>query len=434
MSRAVQVLVLAQSGLIGAAAAIMLMAPRLIPLLIGVLALSCLVGDAWCRLPAKFTIDHFVGPVSIAAALFTAYALASSLWAANFAVAVQSGGQVLALIAAAIYLCSALPRRLAALDAVSRRRYLRAVPIGFAIGLVFLVEEFLSGHRLMIATLQAFPELAGAGRKGLVYSDTSIAWMHSFYVNQNVAALVLLSPPALAAAALWLDPRVRTVVLGLTLALIIVVVFASDSETAKLACVAGMVTYVAVTRSPSMTTTGLALVFTLGLLFAPALGRVPAALGLHNATWLTIGARDRVVIWDATARTSMQSPVLGVGIQSTRFTKIEPTELDGTRSPRSQLGWHSHNAYLQSWLELGAAGVLLLVVLGNAVIRSTARSSAQTRPAALALTATALAIAGTGWGMWQPWLLSSLLAAIVFLQIPATEARLRQGDGRMSTP
>ena len=245
MSSPLQKLVLIQSGYIGAAAGLILVAPRLAPLLIGLLALSYLVADIGMPGPTQITASRFVGPVSLTMAGLTVYALLSALWAASVPAAVQSGGQLLLSLTAAVYLCDAIPRRFAALDQADRRRYLRAVPIGFAIGLVFLLEEFLSGHRIMLAMLGAWPALAGVGRKGLVYSDATLASMHGFYVNQNVAALVLMAPPALAAATLWLPASSRTTATGLGGVLLAITVFASDSETAKLACVVGVLTWLA---------------------------------------------------------------------------------------------------------------------------------------------------------------------------------------------
>jgi exopolysaccharide production protein ExoQ len=418
----------ALSSLIGVCALFALLAPRLTPALLGVLALSFLAADRLAAPRVGYTRTDFTGPVSIITAAFAAYCLASSLWAANAGQALQSGAQTLLLLICALYLSVAIPRRLTGLPFDESRRYLRAAPIGVALGAAFLVEELLSGHRLMIAMLQAFPGLAGAGRKGLEISGDEIAGMHAFYINQNVAALVLLAGPALAATRLWLSPRIGSIAIALGLALAAAGVFASFSETAKLGLAAAVIVYLAAQRRRDLATKALMAVFAIGLVLAPALGRVPAALGLHQNQSLPVGVRERVVIWDATARAGLQAPLFGIGLQSTRFTKA--TAVPGHQLPegRSQLGWHSHNAYLQSWLELGAVGVALLLALGLLLIREAARFSTAVAPFALALTAAALATAATGWGMWQPWLLASLLTAIAFLRIAETEVQIRDGQ------
>ena len=430
MSRNEQVLVLAQSAFIGLSAALMVIAPRLIPLLIGVLAVSCLIADISLPGPARLHWRQLVGPVSVTAVLFAGYALSSARWASNGALAVQSGLQVLALLGAAFYLSASLPHRLAGLDAASRRRYLRAVPLGVGIGLGFMFEEYLSSHRGMIVALEAFPGLAGVGRKGLIYSGNSIAAMYDYYINQNAAVLVLLSLPAVTAAALWLGPRVARPAIGAWLVVLALVVFTSESETAKLACITSLAAYLAARRWPTAAVTTVTVAFAAGLMLAPVLGRLPVAAGLDKAGWIPFSARDRMMLWDTAARTTMQSPMFGIGMQSTRFIKDGAAEQRGTTEASSpegtaippRLGWHSHNAYLQSWLELGAVGVLLLLVLGVGLIRSTAQGPGATRPAALALAVAALTIAATGWGMWQPWLLAALVGAIVFHRIAETEA------------
>ena len=430
--------VLAQSSVLGLMVGTMLLIPRATPGPGVLLALCSIAADLWQPTGDKVDAGRYVGPVSLSLAALTLYALASTTWAANPALALQSSLQLAALGVATIYLCEAVPRRIAGLVAGDRALYVRAIPIAFGIGLVILAVDFSSRHSIMLAVLSAFPGLAGSGRKGLVASGSTFTWMHSFYVNQNIAALVLLMQPTLAAAGLWLPERWRRTVIWSSAALMLVVVLMSDSETAKLAAIVSLAVSLAAARWPQRAATAMAVVFSLGLLLAPVLGRLPAMAGLDKAPWVTIGVRDRVLIWDATARTSLQSPILGIGMQSTRFTEARlgrdgagtPDAAAGSqaRMPTSQLGWHSHNAYLQAWLELGVIGVLILLALGLALIRNAAQSPAAIRPAALGLAAAALTIAATGWGMWQPWLLASVAAATLCLKIAITEAIARGAD------
>jgi O-antigen ligase len=88
-----------------------------------------------------------------------------------------------------------------------------------------------------------------------------------------------------------------------------------------------------------------------------------------------------------------------------------------------QLGWHAHNVYLQSWLELGAVGTLLLLAAGLAGIRGALALHPMLLPYAAALVAGVMAIAATGWGMWQPWLIGGAAAASVLMAMLDRDAR-----------
>ena len=398
-------LVLVQSSLVAGMAGTMLLAPRATPIAGALLLLCCIVADLWLPTAAEVRLDRLIGPVSLILAVLVVYGLASVVWSANPALALQSAVQLAAISATTIYVCEAVPRRLRELYPAARGLFIRAAPITFGLGVVVVAVDLFTGHRPLIALLAAYPDLAGVGRKGVIASGSTVTGILGFYVNQNMAALVLLLLlPTLACARLWLSEPLRTPLTALTSSLAVAVVLGSDSETAKLAAVVGLAVTLAALRWPQRVTTVIKVVFCVGLLFAPLFGRLPALAGLDTASWAPVGVRDRVAIWNATARASFEAPMRGIGIQSTRFTEVsdpsgqasspaKPTAAAAPRRPASQLGWHSHNAYLQAWLELGALGVVILLALGLALIGYVAQSPPAIRPAALGLMAAALTIA-----------------------------------------
>ena len=122
-------------------------------------------------------------------------------------------------------------------------------------------------------------------------------------------------------------------------------------------------------------------------------------------------------IWHNTAITAAQSPVIGIGVQSTRFQApaAGADKALATGTGRAPLGWHAHNFFLQTWLELGAGGALLLLGVLLAGVGAIGRLGAQAMPYGAALFATIVAIGATGWGLWQPWLLGTFAAGVICL-------------------
>ena len=90
----------------------------------------------------------------------------------------------------------------------------------------------------------------------------------------------------------------------------------------------------------------LGLVFAFAVIFAVPLARVPHAVGLQDAEWLSVGARQRVSIWHHTAEAVGKNPILGVGIQSTRFlgngsgTESGDESSEPSADTTRKLGWH----------------------------------------------------------------------------------------------
>ncbi|MCW2245766.1 O-antigen ligase [Azospirillum fermentarium] len=146
-------------------------------------------------------------------------------------------------------------------------------------------------------------------------------------------------------------------------------------------------------------------------------GAVPAALvaervaHLSDAGWLFQSARHRVEIWDRAATKILESPWLGLGLDSSRAvpaggvtSKFEP--MDNTLLPL-----HPHNAFLQVWFELGAAGAVLATALLLLVLRAVGRLAAGDQPLALALYAAGLTLSSMAYGLWQAWWMAALMAA-----------------------
>lgn len=398
-------------------------APRLLPALIALFAVVMLLDERRRGMLTATLNATAKSSLAIPAAAFLGYALLSALWSADALFAAQSVTQVAVTIVATLYLCHALPPMLAALDPPRRAWFLRGIPIGTLVAIAFLVVETGTGHAITLAVLRVFPALGGDNIKEIIRQGEQLVYLREFFLNRSIAAMVLMGAPLALALALMTGGVRRSIWLGLTgLALAGIVVY-SESETAKLGLFAGLATYAASRRWPRHTWLVLAALIVAGTILAMPLARLPHAFGLQHVSSLPISVRERAVIWDYTARAAINRPLFGIGAQSTREVQQQITKARGAIELQPSPGWHAHNFILQAWYELGAVGAALLALLALALNRGAYGLDAAARPFAMALMAATMAIAVTGWGLWQPWLIAAMALPCIALAGLSLETR-----------
>jgi O-antigen ligase len=309
---------------------------------------------------------------------------------------------------------------------------------GAAIGFAITCFEFALGHPLQWWILKTWPGIRPEGnsiqilaeRGGQVITLPSsqnrtpppdeILKILTDGLNRHLSSLLLILWPAVCLALKAFQDQKRYIVAGILFALAAGAIFSGHSETAILALVGGTLTFVAAHYWPRAAHWTVTTAWCIAVIFAIPLVLAPYKAGLHKAEWLFVGARDRITIWNLTAERAMKTPVLGVGIRSTRAINRElPKTLekkpDLVAPPR--LGLHAHNNFLQVWFELGAVGAALVLALGLALLQTIRRMAADMRAFALAAFATACIVAAFGWGLWQSWLLSGYALSIISVRL-----------------
>lgn len=428
---------LQSTGLAVLAGAICVM-PRVVPWVLCLLALLYAVP----RLDRarRHAVQAVTGMAPLATLLVPGLGVLSTLWSVSARDSFDAAITALGLAFVALYLIAAIGRQLPGLSPVWRRRFVRAMPAGGIAGLAFLAAETLTGNGITRRALTTFPVLTGERGKGVRIEAGQVAEIAGFFMNRNVAGLALIAIPVLLGAWIWLPQPRRKPIVAAMLACLFLVVFASDSETAKLALVAGAAIVALAHRWPTGTAVGLGATLAVGLLFTISLARLPLLLGLHEASWLPYSHRDRVLIWDANAEIARSHPVLGAGVEAGKFLQLEylrqrdATKAGATPTPQTETrqvaarrpAWHAHNFYLQTRLELGLVGSIAALVFGLVMIAAAARLDARLVPWGLGLIAATMATAISGWGMWQPWFVAGLGASTVFLNLLATYMALDQ--------
>ncbi|PWC37497.1 ligase [Azospirillum sp. TSO35-2] len=203
------------------------------------------------------------------------------------------------------------------------------------------------------------------------------------------------------------------------------------SRSAMLGIAVGLVTLAAARRCARWTRRVIGAVVTAAfLLVLPGALLIAGRLDLDHAHWLFRSAQHRVEIWGHAATRALQTPWFGQGIDSSRALPPEGAVSDFAPIGDSLLPLHPHNAFLQVWLETGAAGAMLALAAMLLLLAGTARLSRHDQPFALALYATALAMGSTAYGIWQAWWMAGFLAAALMLRLATRIAGQPEGDPR----
>lgn len=234
-----------------------------------------------------------------------------------------------------------------------------------------------------------------------------------FRLNRAAVALVLLLPLV---SVLLLREHQRVLV-ALTWLCSAAAVIISVSYSAKLGLLVLLAALPLAYAAPLLMHRVIGATAVFLILFMPIVASLANALvpdSVHQAVGygsLTI----RGEIWGETARFIQDKPFFGWGIEAAHVIASLPEAANLSQSQRDLLNWsHTHNAPLQIWLELGAAGALAAAAAVIAAMIQLERLPRPLLPAASTTFAAAFAIACVSHGAWQAWWWG-LLALVVTL-------------------
>lgn len=379
-----------------------LLAPRTtVPVLVG-LSILCIATALINGLRPKelFRLD-------LGLALFagvTAYLFLNATWSLDpsraFGKAVWFG-----LI---IVLTFGASRALSAWQGPQIRAAFAAFLTGLAVGVAYILFESLTDQSLVRLMYNTLPITQPDGPKGIFIRDGIIVRVAAFELNRNVAVMLLMLWPTLLCLRQLGDKRWGLLaVIALCLAAAVSIGF-SQHETSKLGLILSAIVFVFALPWPTATRRVLWAGWCLAFILVVPLASSGFKAQLHEAEWLPYSAKERVVLWGYTAEQIPKAPILGIGLASAR--KIQQDQTTGRKPKGSgftwQGGWHSHNAFLQTWYELGAVGVFLLIVAGMSVFGYIGRLSTAIQPFILAQLTAFLVISAFSWGMWQSWFMA----------------------------
>lgn len=349
------------------------------------------------RLPRP---DRAIGIPIVALLLWMAVA---SLWSFDISRALILVVRLGVLLLAGLVLFEFIRRR----TTEERLKAARWLLYGFGLGVaIFLIEHFLDFPIYRFLT-------------GIDPSEP----VHLSRLNRAATSLAMLAWPL--AATTFLNPD-RPWLRAASLA-VAPVVLVTESVTAQIAILVGCL-FVCVARLHFVLARRLLLVATLfGISVAPLIAHELYEQGVMDWQILPPSAQHRIYIWNFVSDLIAERKAFGWGFDASRnmpnFGVMNFQENDGDVVPL-----HPHNAALQVWLELGAAGmVIVLAVLVLLWIRMDALPD-PARIAAHGLYVTTLSVAMTGYGIWQSQWIAAILAVASLIPLgvgdePTTAAR-----------
>jgi O-Antigen ligase len=348
------------------------------------------------------------GSVSLHLAIFLLYALASSAWA------VDPENSIISTLAAILVgggtLC--LLRLFADETRPNLLHMGEGLWMGFIVGLLYLFTEILTDQSIKIWLYNAVGIAPGdlAPTSYFSWSGGKLVAISREDLTRNMAPLTIFLWPAIAGIEGTMKRPWKIVVAVLTVIVAGAVVMQAWHETSKLALVLGLATFACAYLATRLTGRLVATGWVVACLAVLPAALIAYRLDLHNASWLQSSARHRIIIWNLTAEQALKSPWLGVGARTT-YVLGPRLERDLAKRPGADLRWslsaHSHSVYLQTWFELGLIGAALLTLLGLAILQAIKSLAAQLQPYAYATFASAAVMAGSSYGMWQFWFVSS---------------------------
>jgi hypothetical protein len=337
-----------------------------------------------------------------------------------------------------VLMCFAAARALARWPERSLRIAATAFATGIGVGVAFLLFEAITGRVATLAIYKALPLTQPDSLKEFVVRNGEIVRIPPGEFNPMIAVMLLALWPALLCTVTQLEDRRRYVVAVALFIAATVTTFLSEHESSKVGIVASLVVFALATLWPIATRRGLWLIWCLAFTLVVPLATAAHKAELHKSDWLPFSAQARVTLWAYTAEHVQATPLFGIGGSSTRKIDQSPDNrrMEWKKKQKDEgFGWragaHAHNAFLQTWYELGVVGVILFVVTGSAVILSLGALPRRAQCFALAHVAAFFAIIALTWGMWQGWLmaLTGLSALYVTLAVnvyrvsePKTEA------------
>jgi O-antigen ligase len=327
-------------------------------------------------------------PLGLAALAFLAWAAASIAWSdvrdTSFYVLVEFS----LTVAAAFVLALALPRR-------TSRDYGGFVLAGaVASACILILVELWTGLSLRRALA--------------VQSDP-------FIFNRPAVTVLTVSLPIVLLLVkrdqLWLGVAVA--------GLVVATVLQSESGAAMLGLIAGCVAYLVARLSRRLALALASVGLVAAVATAPVTGEIAdrsLSPALHDKL-AGSHAEERIAIWKLFGAVVQQEPVKGLGIGvSPRLheTRVAPRML--ADNPNLPAAWHPHNAALQVWVELGAVGAALGLLVLLLLVRRLASLPPALLAHSMALLAAVTGISLIGHGAWQGWWPAAIGAAVVWLR------------------
>ncbi len=339
----------------------------------------------------KKTLPVFNKPAVLISFGILALSLCSALWAGDPVEVLGRTGKSAPILLGFVLLESVI----AALPADAVNKSMRLMPWSVILASAVLTIEYETGfplYRLMNGIVPDAAINASLLNRGIVFLSLCVFPAMAFCEKPWLAVIVLC------AAALP--------------------VFLSDSQSAQMGLLAGLLCFAIFPRRHVWAWRGLAVLVASYFVLMPWMAQNAFAWAdaVNASPYFGKGGAygaQRLEIWHFISASIFQHPVLGYGTEAARTMRFVTEQ----RFFDSETVLHPHNVALQIWLEFGLLGIFAACVLIGWLLEKTRRMHDRARCFVLPLFIMTVAIASTAYGMWQGWWLGllTLLAAYALM-------------------
>lgn len=339
-------------------------------------------------------------------------AAASALWSDDWGKSLASGALLCGFLAATVIVARS--------GEIAPAPLLRACVAGQAAGTIALVVvvafELMSDQWISRHVFTWFPALRETPGRHVFITDGVVTAVSEASSNRRVLIAAIMMWPL--ARVLWLTPSGagRAALIVVAACAYATMLVSTKHQSSQLAIATSGLVFLGMLLRRSLTLKALAVAWASAVLLVVPAVHLLAHAHLQAAPWLFESARQRVVIWQSTASGIEQRPLLGVGAGA--MTDIWSRRAENrlpTATGAAPVHAHAHNAFLQTWYELGALGALVLLGAGLSCLRLIGRLTPSLQPAAAAQFATIATMIAFSFGFWQGWLLAALCSSVAAL-------------------
>lgn len=393
-------------------------APRLAPFLLPIVAATLIIAALRRGLPWR---ELWQPNAAMAALIAVAlYAALSAIWAEAPDSALAKAALILSVALVVFAAAAAIP----ALDKDQVRRTSLAFVAGALCAAAFVMTELLTNGALTRFAMNNIPAFMPERAKHVAIHHGRVTKINLSEFNQHVAMLALQLWPGLLALRV-LDPPRKTLLTVLFFLALAVPIAISEHDSSQVGLVAALLIFPLAWIKPRAVIRALALAWCLGFVLVIPLDFLAFNAGLHQAKWLPMSARARIIIWEYTAERALENPWLGIGADSTPTLKAKEKTKKPADKPkgfviRRTTGQHAHNLFLQSWYELGLFGTILAALAGAAAALRLLLLPREAQAYGAAAFTLFAVIAAFAWGMWQVWLVCAVGLLPLYFLMPAT--------------
>lgn len=282
-----------------------------------------------------------------------------------------------------------------------------------------IIGGFLFGGSLILVEITtdfSVSKVVHILKTGGIWNLANYSGMRSFVINNGVSLIEMFLWPAL--MILCTQNRYKLAFLGFVATIFIIT--KSVNFAATVAVGVGSISFLIAFYAPRIAYKFAAIGVTLAILGIPfTMTALPDArtIGKHLPE-LAYSVYPRLVIWQYASNLVMEKPLVGHGIRTSRDLSKTDTKIKFLYRDKGKIHsgntenipLHPHNGLIQIWLELGAGGALLGLILVLCILWNISKccSTKIGKALAFAALASSLCLISVSYGLWQSWWLASL--------------------------